>query len=162
MCIFNSEEVKVTDNITVYKVILKAIYYKEETHWVTPFKMVMLNEDVVSGKQLFIADDPSYVPEEGYTPGDIIGEGYIHAYATLKAAAQEYYLFYSSAVNSNEYEVEVYECEIPADKGIYSHYCWKGTFDDTSLESVAAREMRFIRQVSPDELFNASIGRTGV
>lgn len=161
MCIFHSKEVEVTDNITVYKVVMKAIYYKPETHWVTPFKMAILNEDVISGKRPFIADDPSYVSEEGY-PSDIIGKGYIHAYVTLEAAAKEYYDFYPGVINTNDYELEVYECEIPTDKGTYKHYCWKGMFDDTSMESVAAREMMFVRRVSPDELFDAFMGRTGV
>ena len=160
MCIFHSEEVKVTDNITVYKVVLKSIY-DMETHWVTPFNRTMLSEDIISGKYPFIADDPSYVPEKNYGLGNIIGEGYIHAYATLKAAAKEYYLFYVNTIGPM-YDVEVYECEIPADKGVYSHYCWKGTFDDTSLESMAAREMRFVRKVSPDELYDAFMKCIGI
>lgn len=50
--------------------------------------------------------------------------------------------------------VEVYECEIPIDTGKYGGgYCWWGYYSYEEFPSMAAREIRFVRQISNEALF---------
>lgn len=166
MCLCDFEAIEVKSPIKVYKVVIHITDTStgEET-WVTPFRYKDISKEVIEGKESFIADCPEYDPLENllknryksidYEYKEFIGKGYIHAYSNIVNAVYDYYSFYlltyrKTYTDGKVRMPEIYECEIPVSTA-YDQYCWKGMFDDTEIESVAAREMRFVRLLPADE-----------
>lgn len=152
MCIFSPLEVRVLEPVTVYKVVIHATYMRKdeiEDHWISPYMKCVIPEDIIKGEHNMIALNPDTIPGT-YT----IDEGYIHSYMNLEDAVKEYYLYYKKTLEDASHLVEVYECEIPADTGKYGGgYCWWGYYGYEEYSSMAAREIKFVRRISAEELF---------
>lgn len=158
MCIKNAEEIEVTSPMTVYKVVIRITDESDtdiEQKWMTPFKGYMLDSDIVEGKKPYVAYHYNYNPLY-FTLSDSsddvvsmeINDGYIHTYGNIKDVAAEYFYYYHKSFF--RYKIEVYECEIPVDNGEYTHYCWRGLFDN--YDSVASRKIIFKRKLEDSEL----------
>ena len=153
MCIFNASEVKVHKPIRVYKIVVHATYARKnetEDHWISPYRKSIIPKDIIEGKHNMIAYEPNTIPSPY-----CVSKGYIHSYMDIKDAVKEYYTYYKMAFEDASHLVEMYECEIPADTGKYGEgYCWKGIFSYENYHSIAAREIKFIRHIPSEELFN--------
>ena len=151
MCIFNPTEVRVLKPVTVYKVVIHTTYMgKNETedHWISPFRKCVISKDIIKGEHNMIALRLDTVAGK-YA----VDRGYIHSYMNLEDAVKEYYLYYKRTFEDASHQVEIYECEIPADMGKYGRgYCWRGYYG-YEYPSMAAREIRFVRHIPSEELF---------
>lgn len=140
MCICNVKKVEVKEPITVYKVLR----YHPICGFLTPFRDCPVDKDIIAGKVPFEAERPNFTPYPGYG----IDVGYIHAYADLTEAVNEFYDYYMKTGIGTP---ALFECRIePCDK---DNYCWVGSFDSYPFnKTYAARRVIFVRQIKEDEL----------
>lgn len=162
MCLYALEEIEVESPIKVYKAVIHITDPLTGGEiWMTPFRHKVIPKEVIEGKKMFVADYPEYDPLENWMKNryksidckykGFIGKGYIHAYGNILDAAYDFYSFYLPTYEGDKDRMpEIYECEIPINE-VYRQYCWKGKFENTILESVAAREMRFVRLLRKEE-----------
>ena len=141
MCIYNVKKVKVKEPITVYKVLR----YRPMCGFLTPFRDYLVDKDIIAGKVPLEAERPNFTP---YRPEYGIDVGYIHAYADLTDAVNEYYDYYTRTGSGI---ATIFECRIdPSDD---DNYCWVGDFDSYPYnKTYAARRMTFVRQLQRDEV----------
>lgn len=157
--------------VTVYKVIECHIVTKEDDQESTelmitrktrktPFRGVILSEDILNGTVPFVAQGYSdivgeYRDNTGKKYARKINGGFIHTYATKQSVVKDYFQFYRpecekvcKCKKGGRVEVEIYECEIPAGEGY-----WEGIFDENPLiKSTASKSIVFKRRLSQEEI----------
>ena len=145
--------------VTVYKVIECHTVMKPEsteamvTTRKTPFRGVILSEDILNGTVPFVAEGDPYIAGiyivNGKTYAREINGGYIHTYAAKQSVVKDYFDFYRPECEKDQgVKVEIYECEIPAGEGY-----WEGLFDGNMLiKSTASKSIVFKRRLSQEEI----------
>lgn len=147
--------------VTVYKVIECHTVTKEDDPESTevmitrktPFRGVILSENIINGTVPFVAEGESDIVSERQMDRTLyaraINGGFIHTYATKQSAVKDYFDFYRRECEKDKrVKVEIYECEIPAGEGY-----WEGIFDDNMLiKCVASKSIVFKRRLSQGEI----------
>lgn len=160
MCITRASYIEGKDeSVTVYKVIECHTVAKPEsseamvTTRKTPFRGVILSEDILNGTVPFVAKGQSDIVgayiENGKMCAKEINGGFIHTYATKQSVVKDYFDFYRPECEKTEgVKVEIYECEIPAGEDY-----WEGLFDDNMLiECTASKSIVFKRRLPQEEI----------
>ena len=142
MCIIDAVKLKLKKPKPVYKVLL---YDKRMKMYITPFRNVIIPEDILKGERPFTAEPSHRIPNPRR-----IDEGYIHSYADITETVKEYFMYYKKICKTKSNPV-IFECRIdPSDE---ENYCWRGEFDSYPFnDCIAAKRMTFVRELTIDEI----------
>lgn len=164
MCITRASYIEgKNEPVTVYKVIEAIEHYmvtkEDDLESIkltitrkTPFRGIILSEDILNGTVPFVAKGEScifgeYQDNIGRTYAKKINGGFIHSYATKQSVVKEYFQFYyPTECKKMGVKIEIYECEIPAGEGY-----WEGLFDGYA-PSRASKSIVFKRKLSQEEI----------
>ena len=145
MCIVRASEIKVDAPITVYKVLIRT----SANEYFTPFYGMEVPQEVIEGKEELKA--------LGYASLNVmriyaeVEGGYIHSYASLKAAVDEFFKYYVPQHARGDRYPHLFECRIdPSDE---EGYCWEGEFDSLPHDRcIAAKRITFVREIDYHEM----------
>ena len=148
MCLKNiSSKSKSDGNAVMYKVFVHTgVYEENEPFLVSPFELVPLTDDVLSGKAEYAADrdglSESIFEEAFVMSNGKITNGFVHGYADKQSALKDLYRFYAAEFTA----AALVKCRIPEGEAYYD-----GDFDED--KAVRVRAARAVKVERIEEMY---------